>query len=258
MISIPLDPFLIWLMVFLRISFLFVFFPLFGDGFVPLRIRILLSAVMALMLTPVVPFGADLFPQSQGAMIGMVASEALLGMVVAMVGRGLFAVVQFSGQLAGEQMGFGIVNTLVPSGGQQVSVVAELQYLLSVMIFLAVGIHHIVIAVIVTSFGILAPGAAVMTSDVGDFFVSFGQAIFALSLQLAMPVIVVVFAINMAMAMIGRAVPQVNVFLESFPLRIIGGLLTILASLGILVRLWIEMFGSVDSLLSRLLTFLAG
>jgi flagellar biosynthetic protein FliR len=254
--TIPLEPVLVWIMVFLRTGFLLAFFPLFGDGFVPLRIRVVLAAVLALVLAPVVPVAASAFPSSTPAMIAMAGSEALLGMCVGFVGRGLFAVVQFAGQIGGEQMGFGIVNSIDPGGMHQIAVVAEMQYLLSILVFLTAGLHHIFIAGLAASFDVLEPGQAVLTAGAANFFVDFGRTIFALTLQFAMPVILVVFIVNLAMAMIGRAVPQINVFLESFPLKIIAGTFVLIATLGLMVQLWLTMFGSMESRLADLFLFM--
>lgn len=258
MISIPLDPVLVWIMVFLRTSFLLAFFPLFGEGFVPLWARIVLSGVIALALAPVAPLTADQFPTTVGAMVAMTGSEALLGFSVGLIGRAMFAVVQFSGQIGGEQIGFGLINTIDPTSSHQISVIAELQYLLSVLVFLTSGLHHVFFAAMAASFDSLPPGTAVLSSGVGAFFIQLGGAVFSLAVRFAMPVIAVVFIINVAMAMIGRAVPQINVFLESFPLRIIGGLLVVMASLPLLVRLWLVMFSGMESLFAELFSLLQG
>lgn len=257
MITIPLEPILVWLMVFLRTGFLFAFFPLFGDGFVPLRIRIVLAAVFSLMLAPVVPVSASSFPTTTLAMATMAGSELILGFSVGFVGRALFAIVQFAGQIGGEQMGFGIVNSIDPTGMHQIAVVAEMQYLLSILVFLTAGLHHVFIAVLAASFNVLEPGQAVFTAGAAGFFLDLGRTIFSLTVQFAAPIILVVFVVNLSMAMIGRAVPQINVFLESFPLRIIAGVAVLIATLGILVQLWLNMFGSMESSLTTLLHHLS-
>lgn len=258
MISIPLDPVLVWLMVFTRIAFLFVFFPVMGEGFLMARLRVIISGVVAFALTPVVPVSADLFPQTVSAMVFFIGSEALLGFSLGFIGKLLFAVIQFSGQVGGEQMGFGIVNAINPTSGHQVSVVAEMQYLLAILVFLSSGLHHVFISVLANSFAVLPPGSAEFTPGVADFFMNMGSALFNLSVRFAMPVIVVIFAINMGMAMIGRAVPQINIFIESFPLRIMAGVLVIIASLGILVQLWLQMFGSMEPAMAELLSLMRG
>lgn len=258
MISIPMDPVYVGLMVFVRVGFILTFFPLFGEDFVPLRIRIVLSVLIAFVLTPVVPVRADQFPSTAGALILMIGSEALLGFSFGLVGRALFAVIQFAGQIAGEQMGFGVVNAIDPTGSHQVSVVAEMQYLLSILVFMSADLHHVMLNAMAASFEILEPGQAAMSAGVGEFFVRIGSSVFELSVRFAMPVIIVVFTINVAMATIGRAVPEINVFLESFPLRIIGGLSITLLSLGLLVRLWIGLFQSAEPALQELLFLLRG
>lgn len=258
MISVPLDPFLVWLMVFLRTAFLFGFFPIFGDGFVMLRVRLLLASLIAMVLTPVVEVDAASFPETMPAMIMMIGSEAMLGFAFGLVGKIMFAVIQFSGQIAGQQMGFGLINTLNPSSARQISVVAEMQYLLSVLVFLISDFHHLLISVLAVSFQVLAPGQAAFNSGVAEYFLQMGVTLFDLAVRFSMPVVIVVFAVNMGMAMIGRAVPQVNIFLESFPIRIMAGLVVIIASLGLLVRLWLQMFETLGPSLGELLRLLSG
>lgn len=258
MIEIPLEPFYVWVMVFFRTVFLFTFFPVFGDGFVMMRVRVILAAVIALVLTPVVPVTAAHFPSTVAGMVALVASEALLGFSLGFIGRLLFAVVQFAGQIGGEQMGFGIINAINPVNGHQISVVAEMQYLLSILVFLSAGLHHVFLSVIAASFGALAPGGASFTGGAAAFLIGLGSALFDLAVRFAMPVIVIIFAINVAMAMVGRAVPQINIFIESFPLRIIAGLLVIIGSLGFLVKMWLQMFGSMEGAMSELIVLMGG
>ena len=147
----------------------------------------------------------------------------MLGFGVGLVGKILFAAVQFSGQLAGEQMGFGLVNAIDPTGSHQISVVAEMMYLASILVFLLGNFHHGFLRVILSSYSVLPPGGAIVTEGLNAFMKGMGSALFSFSLQFAMPVIVIVFAVNVGLGMIARAVPQVNVFMESFPLRIFGG-----------------------------------
>jgi len=159
MISIPLAPFLIWIMVFMRVIAVITFFPLFGENFIPLRVRVLMAAVIAIALCPVAPVSAAMFPASIPGFIRLVLTETLLGFGLGLIGKILFAIVQFSGQLAGEQMGFGIVNAIDPTGSHQVSVVAEMLYVMSILIFLTSGIHRAFISVLAQSFSTL-PRAA--------------------------------------------------------------------------------------------------
>ena len=258
MIQVPLAPFYVWSLVFIRAGFIMGFFPIIGERFVPLRIRVLTAAVLAIAITPVVPFNASAFPSDPLAFVLLVLTEALLGFGIGMIGRILFGVIQFAGQMAGEQMGFGLVNAIDPTGSHQISVVAEMQYVLSILVFLSADLHHGFIHVIGASYEALPPGGASATPGVAEFMMGLGSVLFSFSLQLAMPIILIVFAINVGLGMIARGVPQINVFLESFPLRIIAGVAVLMLSLGFTMGLWLNMAEGIDGWMSDLIGRMRG
>jgi flagellar biosynthetic protein FliR len=242
MITLSLQPIYAWLLIFLRVGLVLSFFPVLGERFVPVRVRIVLAGMIALALAPVSPVDGAMFPGSGAGLVALVAHEALLAFAVALLGRIMFAIVQFSGQIAGEQMGFGLVNALDPTGAQQVSVVAELQYVCALMLFFVSGMHIPLLTLVAWSFREVPPGAALAGADAVGLMMRMGAVMFTLSVGFAMPVIAVIFAINIGLGMVGRAVPQINVFMESFPLRIIAGLVILMTTLGITAGLWEGMF----------------
>lgn len=255
MIQIPLGPFLAWALVFLRVSMVLTFFPILGDRYLPVRIRIMVCAALALVLTPMVPVSGADFPTSGMGIALLALTEGMLAMGLAFIGKVLFAVIQTSGQLIGQEIGYGVVNAIDPSS-HQVTAVAEMQYLLAVMIFFAADLHHVVIEALAMSFTVLKPGAAVMSAGAVDLVVRLGGTMYALAVGFAMPVIVINFALNVALGMISRAVPQLNVFVESFPLRIVAGLSLMMLSLGFTVALWQEMFGEMGGMFEEYMRLL--
>jgi flagellar biosynthesis protein FliR len=252
MIAIPLQPFYVWIMVFLRAVFILAFFPLFGELFIPVRARILLAVMIAMVIAAVVPVNAAMFPATIPGFVRLALTEALLGFGVGLIGRILFAIIQFSGQLMGEQMGFGIINAIDPTGSHQVSVVAELLYVLAILLFMAANLHHAFLTTLARSFEILPPGGATLNPGVVKFMMQLGRTLFDLSLRFSMPVLLIIFAINIGMGMIARAVPQINVFVESFPLRIIAGLSVLMLSLGFTVALWQNLFGNLQNMMGEM------
>jgi flagellar biosynthetic protein FliR len=253
MIQIPLVPFYVFMLVLIRIGFVMAFFPLMGESFVPLRARILLAIAISVALAPVVPVTAAQFPASIVVFAVMVLSEAMFGFSIGFIGRIVFAVIQFAGQIAGEQMGFGLVNAIDPTGSHQTSIVAELQYILAILIFLTANFHHGFLAAAAASFNTISPGGAFAGAAVTKLMMGMGSMMFALAVKFSMPVIVIVFAINVGLGMIARAVPQLNVFLESFPLRIMAGVSVLLLSLGFMVNQWQDMMGGIDGWLGQVL-----
>jgi flagellar biosynthetic protein FliR len=154
-------------------------------------------------------------------------------------------------------MGYGIVNAIDTSSTSQISIIAETQYVLSILLFFIADIHHSVIAVIGKSFELIPPGGALIREGLTTFMMNLGTTLFAMSLQFAMPVIIIIFAINVSLGLIARAVPQINVFMESFPLRIIAGMSLLIIMLGILAGAWMDMFGGLDRLLATVVKLMA-
>jgi flagellar biosynthetic protein FliR len=249
MINVPLQPFFVFVLVFLRTGLLLSFFPVLGERFLPLRIRILVSAAVAIALVGVVPVAPEMFPTSMPGIIRLIGTEALLGMGLAFIGRLMFSIIQYSGQIIGQEIGFGLVNSLDPTA-HQVTVVAEMQYMLGIMLFFALNLHHQIFQVLADSFTLLPPGSAGATLDLSRLMLRLGSTLFSLSIGFAMPVVAINFAINVAMGMVGRAVPQLNVFVESFPVRIIAGLSVMLLSLGFMASLWTDMFSTLGKLMN--------
>lgn len=251
MIRIPLEPFYGWLLVFVRTGFILGLFPLIGERFIPVRIRLIMVMAVAAAIAPTVTIPTAL-PSTGIGYIMLILAEALLGISVALIGRILFAVIQYAGQIAGEQMGFGMINAINPES-HQISIVAETQYLLAVLIFLVSDLHHVIIAAIAHSYELVPAGGAIASEGLTRLMMGMGGMLFSLSVQLAMPVIVIVFAINVGLGMIARAVPQVNVFMESFPLRIVAGLSILLISLGFTMAVWQDAMGRMGNIIQHAL-----
>jgi flagellar biosynthetic protein FliR len=106
------------------------------------------------------------------------------------------------------------------------------------------------------SFTAVPPGGAAMSGPAVGLLMSLGSTMFRLALGFAMPVIVIVFAINMSLAMVARAVPQINIFMESFPLRIIAGLAVVMFGLGAMASMWTTLFEDMERSMARFVQLL--
>jgi len=219
MLQIPIQPILVFLLVLIRVLFFFFFMPVFGEVFTPIRVRILLSATVAFVLTPLLSTSAAIsFPQSIGQFLFIMAPEALLGMAFGLVGSILFGTVQFAGQIMGEEIGFGMAAVVDPAQtGGQIPIVAEVLYITALILFFAVDAHHFFLRALAQSFEQAPPGALGYSQNVALFLSQKASRMFFLAVQMSLPIIVVIFLTNMAMGMVAKAVPQINVFLESFP-----------------------------------------
>ncbi|MFP4381248.1 MAG: flagellar biosynthetic protein FliR [Candidatus Sumerlaeia bacterium] len=256
MFSIPIEPLLVGILVMIRVAMFFAFMPVFGDIFVPIRVRMLLALAVTIIIAPLLFDVSLMFPTTVAGFVTMMLPEALLGMAFGLVGRIAFGIVQFGGNVIGEQVGFHMAQTVDPSQGQQVPVMAQTFFISALLVFFSINGHHIFFRALALSFEEAPPGHLGFSFQLHDFFREQGARMFEIAVQLALPIIAVVFMINAAMGMLAKAVPQIQVFFESFILRIVLGLFVISMIFGFLVRKMLEIFSYLQPDLENLILLL--
>jgi flagellar biosynthetic protein FliR len=153
----------------------------------------------------------------------MILGELLLGLSIGLIVNFLFAAVQTGGQLIGFQMGFAIVNVVDPMTGVSEAVTAHFMYMISLLIFLSLNGHLYLLSGMAQSFEIVPPGGFLVTPVLMDKMISFSAMIFLLAVKIAAPVTATVILVDIALALVARATPQMNVLFVGMPVRIIVG-----------------------------------
>jgi flagellar biosynthesis protein FliR len=160
--------------------------------------------------------------------------------------------VQLGGQLAGIQMGFGLAGLIDPQSRAQVTIIAEWQQLLALLVFLALDVHHLLLAAVVASFHAAPPGGLALASLGLGVAVSMAGEIFVLGARIAAPVMIVLLLSNAALGLLARTIPQINVFVVGFPLNAGAGLLMLGAALPFAFRLLTARFVALEPALAAL------
>ena len=128
-------------------------------------------------------------------------------------------------------MGFGMANTFIPDADQQLNSFTAFHRLVVMLIFLALNMHHILMAAMKKSFAWIPAGTMIPRGEVGQLLISATGNIFEISMQLAAPVLISLLFTMAALGLVARAVPQMNVFTLSFPISFFVGLLVYVASI---------------------------
>jgi flagellar biosynthetic protein FliR len=217
-----------FLLVFIRVSAIILMIPVFGDTVVPSIVKWSLSLIVALIIFPLVkggigPLGAlDFFHLAV-----RIAGELLIGISIGFTARFIFAGFQMAGELLGFQMGFSVASVIDPTSNVQVSVIAEFLYMLSLLLFLGVDAHHIIIGAISESYQVISPQAVHYSGQFTQVMIRLSQEVFMIAVKISAPVMAVLLFTNVALGVVARTVPQINIFIVSFPLQISIGLLFI-------------------------------
>jgi flagellar biosynthetic protein FliR len=212
---------LVWMLTLVRLTGLMATLPGFGQGRIPLLIRATLGALMALVIAPVVPVPREL-PNGIYALLAVMAGElaagALMGLCVAI----LVDIVAFAGQLMDTQMGYSFVQFLDPVSAHPASISGSVLTQVCMLIILVTGLHHQMILALVESYRILPIGAGLPLKPLA--LVAQIGLIMTKGFQLAFPVLLTLFLIDVMQGIAGKFMPQLQLIQLSFPVKIAVGI----------------------------------
>lgn len=224
-----------FLLVMVRLGAMLSVAPILGHRSLPVMHRGGLAALLALVLTPVVGGGAG----SGGDLVRLglqLGSEALLGVAIGFLAHLVLAAVQAAGELVGFQMGFGIATLYDPAFGEQVNVVGRLQETLALLLFLTLDGHHLLIRALAGSFRQIRPGTLLTAATLGGGMAPLGGRVLTSAIQLAAPLLGILLALNVGMALLARVAPQTNAFFLASPITIGIGILGLVQTAPYLIR----------------------
>ncbi|MDE3241090.1 MAG: flagellar biosynthetic protein FliR [Nitrospirota bacterium] len=250
-LHIVLPQFQYLLVILVRIGGIMAAMPIVGNRSVPPTVRVGLALGLSGALLPVVTVPA--LPEEPLHLVLGLAAEFLVGAVIGIALQSLFAGIGLAGELMSTQMGFGAVQLLDPTTSHQESLVANLYTIFASLIFLSMDAHLMVVQAVATSFDLVAPFGTGLSANLMDDIVRLSQGLFLIALKMAAPVMVTILLVNLGMAVMGRSVSQMNVFLLSQPLTITAGLLTMGFALPYTFSLYESEFIHLEELLHDLM-----
>ncbi len=245
--------FQIFLLVFVRIIGVIAVSPFFGHRVVISQVKVGFGLLLSVVLFASMPVQIEPEPNLLPFLI-LVAKELILGMLFGYTSRLVFFAVQFAGEIIGIDIGFGIVNIIDPMSAEQISVIGTFKNLIAIVTFLAIDGHHVLLNALTMSFQMLPLGGIYLTPGLGEGIIDLTAGVFVMAVQMAAPVITVLFLTSLALGIIARTVPQMNVFIVGFPLKIGVGVMMLMLSLPLFQVVLIKLFARIGPNLSMLLT----
>ena len=210
-----------------RILGLFASAPIFSNRGVPARVRLAIGLGVAIALLPVMPPMPDV-PPSSGVGLAIFGQQIFIGIAVGFMIRIVFAAVDMAGALIGMQMGLSFAIFFDPDAGGQTAVLSDFLNLIATLLFLAINGHLLMIEVLVRSFEWLPVGTDIVRAEGWGYIARAGLTVFAAGLLLSLPVIGVLLVANIALGVLTRAAPQLNLFAVGFPVTLTAGFIGVL------------------------------
>jgi flagellar biosynthetic protein FliR len=237
----------------IRITAMLLAAPVFSNQQVPVRLRILLSLALTVAVLPAVESPPVVDPLSLQAVL-IAAQEVLIGVLIGLLLGMAFQSVVIAGESIAMTMGLGFATMVDPQSGFTVPVLSQFLLVLATLLFLSLGGHLMLIELLAASFQTMpVAGEGLQRADLMGVVV-FGSQMFAGAVLIALPAIVVLLVVQLAMGIMTRAAPQMNIFSVGFPVTILLGFLTVLfLVLPVLqprmMQLWSAAFGAARRLI---------
>ena len=208
-----------------RISAFFLVLPVFGWQAIPLRIKVALTVFLSVFFTFITPLGLDPTNVSTVQAVLLLAGEATYGLAMGLIVVLLFSVVIVAGRIVERQMGLAMAAVLDPLTGERSRPLASLLEMIFVLIFLSANGHHLFLLIVSKSLGAFPPGTVPTIGVLTDGVVRASSAMFIAGLRLAAPMLAAFLILMVALALLARLVPEMNILFISMPMRLGLGLM---------------------------------
>lgn len=218
---------------FLRVLALFTAAPLFSMRVVPLRVKIGLAFFVALCAQGVL-VDPPIINLNGREVLGVVAQQVMVGLAMGFSVRLVFASVELAGEVIGLQMGLNFASFFDPASNAQLSAVARFFSHMAMLLFVVINGHLLLLMAVIKSFDRFPVNSNFMQVFAGMRLYELGAALFASALWIAMPMIALLLFVNLAMGIISRVAPQMNIYAVGFPVTLTVGMLGIAATLPML------------------------
>lgn len=215
---------------FVRISAMLMVAPIYAASSFPVRIRVVLAVLITVAVYPIIDPVRGVDPVSlQG--IAILAQQVIIGAAMGFFLQMAFQLLVIAGETIAMTMGLGFARMVDPQNGVQVPVVAQYLIIVATLLFLSMNGHLLLIQMVIQSFDILPISSAGMSRDGLWQVVSWGSQMFIGAVLVAIPATTALLMANIAMGIITRAAPQLNIFAVGFPLMLLLGYILLMLTL---------------------------
>lgn len=243
----------VFLLAMIRIMSFLVTVPIFSYRNIPTGYKIGLGFFLALLISPTLH--AEIQTIDEYFLL-LAIKEVVVGLAVGFIAAMIFYAIQVAGSFIDLQMGFAMASVFDPQTGIQTPITGRYFYIFAILLLLSINGHHMLLNGIMNSFDFVPIDKLVFLKDTGSlahFVVVAFKKMFLIAFQMAFPVVVCLFLVDLALGLVARTVPQINIFVVGFPLKIFVGFVVIIIVIStiffMIQKVFQEMMDSMETLL---------
>jgi flagellar biosynthesis protein FliR len=234
-----------FILVFFRTASVLWLLPIFSARSISVPFKMGVSILIAFLMVDFVSLGSVTFSDPFHMML-LVLKEIFIGVTIGYVVRLIFTMVQVAGEMVSLQAGFGFARFMDPYTNTQVSELTQILNILTLMVFFAIDAHHFVLKGLFASFKELPLAGAGMKGPLVGYLIDITGKVFSVGLKIGAPLIITLFLVELSLGILSRMIPQINVFVEGMPLKILITISVLSFSIAILVPAIAGLFRGID------------
>jgi len=244
-------------LIFLRVSGIFVTAPVLSSENVPRALRVYMSILCAFIVLSIIP--VPKFPLNATVadyfLLGI--KELMVGLLLGVIPRIMFAAVNFAGTIIGFQMGLSIANVVDPQTDLQVSIIASFESILATLLFVVLDGHHVFFEALLVSYQKIPIQGFLFSAGKIEFLLRIMGDLVIIGVKLGSPIIISMLLANVIMGFMARSIPQMNVFIVGFPFTIGLGLILIIIGIPHMVDALTKIYGTFGRQTLQMLDLMA-
>ncbi len=247
-----------YLLILTRVTAFFVTAPLFSYRAIPTTQRIIFGALLAWMLVYTIEVPVL---EIDGTFILLVMKEAVTGLAIGIIAFIIMSAIQIAGGFIDFQMGFAIANVIDPQTGAQSPLLGQFFNSLAILLLLALNGHHMILDGIFYSYQFIPMDQlwpVLGEERLIEFVVRTFATSFAIAFQMAIPIVATLFLVDLALGITARAVPQMNIFVIGFPIKIGVSFMVLAIMMGVMVQMMKKLFEVMIIAMRDLMVLLGG
>jgi len=241
---LPVSEIYLYFAIFARIGTMIMLFPVFGEVTVTPRVRLSLALAIAALLMPVVRARYPALPDQMGPLMGLLFGEIFVGILIGSMARLFTSALQVAGNIVSMQTGLSFAQNFDPTQGIQGALVGTFLSLVAMTLLVVTDLHHVLLGALAGSYTRFAPGTLPNMGDSLALILDTSVDAFVLGMQLSAPFIVFGLVFYMAMGLLAKLMPQVQIFFVVTPATILIGLALLMIMIGTMMNWYLGAFQS--------------
>ncbi len=233
------------MLVFCRTGAALMLLPGFGDLYVPQRYRLLLALLLSALVASALGRLLPAPPGEVAQLFQLLGGEIVVGVFLGTIGRILLGALDTAGMIIAFQLGISAAQVFNPAAAQQGAITGAFMTVLGVLVLFLTNTHLLMLRALVGSYDLFAPGGFPVIGDLSNTVAHVVADAFRLGVELSAPVIVVGTIFYVAMGLLSRLMPQLQIFFVVLPVQIAGGLAVFAITLYAVMRWFLGGFTAV-------------